>query len=111
MPIFTISDVTLDLPDEILSPDLIRWLTSGRYELQEARALAEFVKPEDVVMDIGAGVGFVSILAARIVGGPNVIAVEANPEDHQARFDLAQALYANGNTQEAVDELLDLPMV
>ncbi len=78
MPIFTISDVTLDLPDEILSPDLIKWLKSSRYELQEARALAEFVKPDDVVMDIGAGIGFVSILAARIVGGRNVIAVEAN---------------------------------
>ena len=35
-------------------------------------------------------------------------AVEANPDDHQARFDLAQALHANGQTQEAVDELLDL---
>lgn len=80
MPIFNLSGVTLDVPDEILSPDLINWLNSGRYELQEARALAEFVKPDDVVMDIGAGVGFVSILAARIVGGQNVIAVEANPK-------------------------------
>ena len=35
-------------------------------------------------------------------------AVEANPDDHQARFDLAQALHAAGQTQEAVDELLDL---
>ncbi|MFD1156604.1 thioredoxin family protein [Roseovarius aestuarii] len=34
--------------------------------------------------------------------------VEANPEDHQARFDLAQALSANGQTQEAVDQLLEL---
>ena len=34
--------------------------------------------------------------------------VEANPDDHQARFDLAQALQADGQTQEAVDQLLDL---
>jgi len=34
--------------------------------------------------------------------------VEADPEDHRSRFDLAQALYANGRTEEAVDELLDL---
>ncbi|ABV91784.1 thioredoxin domain protein [Dinoroseobacter shibae DFL 12 = DSM 16493] len=34
--------------------------------------------------------------------------VTADPDDHQARFDLAQALYANGDTQAAVDELLDL---
>ena len=35
-------------------------------------------------------------------------AVEANPDDHQARFDLAQALSANGQAQEAVDHLLEL---
>ncbi|QIE46394.1 co-chaperone YbbN [Pseudohalocynthiibacter aestuariivivens] len=34
--------------------------------------------------------------------------VDANPDDHQARFDLAQALHANGQTAEAVDQLLDL---
>ncbi|MDJ1009203.1 MAG: co-chaperone YbbN [Paracoccaceae bacterium] len=35
-------------------------------------------------------------------------AVEADPGDHQARFDLAQALHAAGETQAAVDELLEL---
>ena len=34
--------------------------------------------------------------------------VEADGNDHQARFDLAQALHANGETAEAVDELLEL---
>lgn len=35
-------------------------------------------------------------------------AVDANPEDHQARYDLAAALLAAGNPQEAVDQLLEL---
>jgi putative thioredoxin len=35
-------------------------------------------------------------------------AVEADPANHQARFDLAQALHAAGEVQEAVDQLLDL---
>lgn len=35
-------------------------------------------------------------------------ALETDPTNHQARFDLAQALHANGQVQEAVDELLDL---
>ena len=35
-------------------------------------------------------------------------AVEKDPADHQARFDLAAALLAAGNPQGAVDELLDL---
>ncbi|PWJ22265.1 thioredoxin [Jannaschia seohaensis] len=35
-------------------------------------------------------------------------AVEANPDDHQARFDLAQALHATGDTAGAIDHLLEL---
>ena len=34
--------------------------------------------------------------------------VEANPDDHQARFDLSGALHAAGQVEEAVDELLEL---
>jgi putative thioredoxin len=34
--------------------------------------------------------------------------VEANPDDHQARFDLAQALHAKGDAEGAVRELLEL---
>ncbi|WP_416884218.1 tetratricopeptide repeat protein [Marivita sp.] len=35
-------------------------------------------------------------------------AVETDPDNHQARFDLAQALYAKGDGQAAVDHLLEL---
>ena len=35
-------------------------------------------------------------------------ALEADPNDHQARLDYAQALYAGGQAEAAVDELLDL---
>lgn len=35
-------------------------------------------------------------------------AVDANPDDHQARLDLAIALHADGQVEEAVNELLDL---
>ncbi|WP_424975877.1 tetratricopeptide repeat protein [Dinoroseobacter sp. S124A] len=34
--------------------------------------------------------------------------VEADGDDHQSRLDLAQALHANGETEAAVDELLEL---
>ncbi len=35
-------------------------------------------------------------------------AVEADPDDHQARFDLAQALLATGAREDAVDHLLEI---
>jgi len=34
--------------------------------------------------------------------------VQAHPDNHQARFDLALALHAEGKVEQAVDELLDL---
>ena len=34
--------------------------------------------------------------------------VQADPSDHQARFDLATALHASGQVQEAVDQLLEI---
>ncbi|MEP1355504.1 MAG: thioredoxin [Tateyamaria sp.] len=34
--------------------------------------------------------------------------VEADPDDHEARLELAKALHANGETEAAVDQLLDL---
>jgi putative thioredoxin len=34
--------------------------------------------------------------------------VEADPANHQARFDLAQALHASGEVEDAVEELLEL---
>ena len=34
--------------------------------------------------------------------------VQANPEDHQSRLDLATALHAQGQDEEAIDELLQL---
>ena len=34
--------------------------------------------------------------------------VEANPTDHQSRFDLAQALHASGQTEAAINALLEI---
>ena len=34
--------------------------------------------------------------------------LDADPADHQTRFDLAMALYAAGNRDRAVDELIDI---
>lgn len=65
---------------------------SGKPELEAARAQLELAKQAN---DSGP----VAELQA---------AVEANPDNHQARYDLAQALYANGDGQGAVDHLLEL---
>ncbi|MCV2887637.1 thioredoxin [Ruegeria aquimaris] len=65
---------------------------STKPELEAAHAQLELARQ-------AANAGPVAELAA---------AVEADPANHQARFDLAKALHAAGQTEQAVAELLDL---
>ncbi len=39
---------------------------------------------------------------------PLQAAVDANPKDHEARYNLALALYAGGQTEEAIDALIEI---
>ena len=52
----------------------------GSYEQEEIRGLAALLTPRDVVMELGAGIGFLSSYCAKIVGSENTYAFEANPE-------------------------------
>ncbi len=65
---------------------------SKAHELEAAAAQLELSRQAE-------GAGPVAELQAK---------VEADPDDHQARFDLAQALYAKGDAAGAVDQLLEL---
>ena len=93
MPSFTLRGLTLTLPDAALRGTLGKALRQGRYEHLEADALLAHLTPADRVLDLGAGLGFMSALAARVVGETAVLAVEAGPET----IGLARAnLAANG---------------
>ncbi|MCW1954443.1 MAG: FkbM family methyltransferase [Roseobacter sp.] len=55
-------------------------LASGEYEGSEARAVLMRLKAGQRVLELGAGLGYIGALAARIVGAQNVTSVEANPD-------------------------------
>jgi FkbM family methyltransferase len=64
------------------------------YEPQLVEALAETLRPGDVFVDVGANIGFFSVLAARLVGGGGrVFAFEPDPG---ARAVLRLAAARNG---------------
>ena len=71
----------------------VMWAT-GRVELPVQRALAGLLAPGDVCFDVGANVGFYTLLAARIVGPEGrVVAFEPHPENVAA---LERNVQANG---------------
>lgn len=81
-------------------------------QTDEAEAVLNGV-PEDVAntAEIEAARAQIALARQAENAGPEAelrAAVEANPGDHQARFDLALALHAAGQVESAVDELLEL---
>ena len=77
---FVLNGVTLVCPEGQLTDKIRGKLASGEYEGSEARAVLMRVKPRQRVLELGAGLGYIGALAARIVGAKNVTSVEANPD-------------------------------
>ncbi len=57
------------------------WLLGRYYELDVQRLMAAILKPGDSFIDIGANIGMITLLAARLVGpSGRVLSVEPNPD-------------------------------
>lgn len=59
--------------------ELRRALTRGRYERHRTRQLRNRIEPNDVVLDVGTGIGLAALYAAGMVGADNVYCIEPDP--------------------------------
>lgn len=64
----------------VITPKIERPLRNNRYEGGECAALRQILRPGDRVLELGAGIGLISTVAALTEGVQSVTAVEANPE-------------------------------
>lgn len=62
-----------------VTPDIRTSIYAERYERGEARSLTRRLEASDVVLEIGAGIGFLSTLCALRIGSERVFTYEANP--------------------------------
>ncbi|MEP1766476.1 MAG: FkbM family methyltransferase [Sulfitobacter sp.] len=62
-----------------LTPKLRGALRENRYEAKEASCVLKLVRDEDTVIELGAGIGFMSTLVATRRKVKNIFAFEANP--------------------------------
>jgi FkbM family methyltransferase len=72
--------VELPLEHSAITAPIRKDIFFGGYEAKEAGLIQKFITPDDVVMEVGAGIGFLSALCAKVVGNDNVHAYEANPQ-------------------------------
>ncbi|MCF1710570.1 thioredoxin [Tabrizicola sp. J26] len=81
-------------------------------QIDQAQALVNAASPEVAkTKEFDAARAQIELARQAANAGPETelrAAVDANPGDNQARFDLALALHASGKVEEAVDELLEL---
>jgi FkbM family methyltransferase len=63
-----------------IDPTVVDAMRAGTYESGELRALAAALRADDVVMELGTGIGLLSAFCAQRVGGDRVFTFEANPE-------------------------------
>lgn len=73
------SGVVIPSDPSVITPAIRAAILEGRFETAEARQIPLIVEPGDRVLEIGAGIGFISTLLSRERRVASVLAVEANP--------------------------------
>ena len=74
-----VAGISLPLKHPLITPSIRRDIYFGDYERKELDVIEQRLQPGDTVLEIGAGIGFLSAYCARIVGNERVYAYEANP--------------------------------
>ncbi|MFZ1964049.1 MAG: FkbM family methyltransferase [Roseiarcus sp.] len=76
---YIVHGIVLEIPRSLVTPAIHDALESGYYEHPEADELGELIQDGEVILEIGAGVGLISTIAARNPRTRKVYAIEANP--------------------------------
>jgi FkbM family methyltransferase len=72
--------VRLPIKHPAITPPILKDIFFGVYESKEAELVKKKIAADDVVMEVGAGIGFLSALCAKVTGSERVFAYEANPQ-------------------------------
>jgi FkbM family methyltransferase len=71
--------VVIPADPAVITPSIRAAILAGRFEAEEGSQIPHIVRPGDRVLEIGAGIGYISTLLSRERRVSRVIAVEANP--------------------------------
>src|SRR3546814_6267775 len=74
-----IGGITLAFDDPRVPEATRAALTKGRYEFKERELARRVLRRGDRVIELGSGMGVVSLIMARLIGAEAVMTFEANP--------------------------------
>lgn len=95
--------IMLSTAPGVVAKQVRRAIYKGNYEAPERLLVREALAPGDKVLEIGAGVGLISLLCARIVGESRVLSFEPNPA---AAALIKQNYILNGMTPQLRNEAI-----
>jgi FkbM family methyltransferase len=97
-----VAGIELPLKHPLITPPIQRDIYFGDYERKELDVIERRLEPGDKVMEVGAGIGFLSAYCARVLGGDRVFAYEANP----ALLELVGVVHARNKVHPRVTQAL-----
>lgn len=71
--------IKIPIDENVISPGIAEKLRRGRYENNEADQLKKIIMKDEVILEIGGGIGFISCIAALNPNTRSVEVFEANP--------------------------------
>ncbi len=75
-----IEGVKIPFDESIITPKIARSIEKGRYERDEVTGTPKFIEPDDRVIELGAGIGFISSFIMKNLNVENVMCIEADPD-------------------------------
>jgi len=88
--IVQIHNVRIRIGDHI-SENVKNFIYSGFYEGEELTILSKVIRPTDKILEVGTGLGLITVYCAQIIGSENIVTFEANPyliEKAKENFDI-----------------------
>lgn len=76
---YELHGVKIPYDENIITPDVGKSIERGRYEKPEVLGLPKFIDPNDRVIELGSGLGFISTYLMKQLGVRNMMCIEAAP--------------------------------
>ena len=81
--------------------DTLRWIVNHQYEINEISIIEKTIKTEDVILEIGTGLGFVSAFCSKVINN-KIYTFEANPNN----FEISKKVFKKNNVNPHIENII-----
>lgn len=71
--------VKIDISHPLITKTIKNAILAGTYESHESALIRRFVASDDIILELGSGIGYITILTSKIVSPDHIYGFEANP--------------------------------